>query len=130
MGRSVTYWMFEPLQKYVTFTGRARRKEYWWFALFTALVTTLLLIGDMILMGPDAMMTYGAGPLLGLGSLALFLPSLAVTVRRLHDHDRSGWFILLGLLPIIGAIVLFIWYVQRGTVGANRYGPDPLTEPL
>ena len=126
MDKSATQWMIEPLRKYATFSGRARRKEYWWFALFTFLVTMMLAIGDYILVGSENMAVYGAGPLLGFGSLALILPSLAVTVRRLHDRDKSGWFILLGLLPIVGAIVLFVWYVSRGTAGDNRFGPDPL----
>ena len=118
--------MFEPLRKYATFAGRARRKEYWWFMLFYGLVMSGLVIGDMMLVGPYAVAIYGGGPLTGIGFLAFFLPGLAVTVRRLHDHDRSGWFILLGLLPFIGAIILFIFNVQRGTIGDNRFGPDPL----
>ena len=126
MDQSATHWMFEPLRKYATFAGRARRKEYWWFMLFYSLVMTGLVIGDMMLVGPDAVAIYGGGPLTGIGFLAFFLPGLAVTVRRLHDHDRSGWFILLGLLPFIGAIILFIFNVQRGTIGDNRFGPDPL----
>lgn len=129
MDKSAVQWMVEPLRKYVTFDGRARRKEYWWFALFAGLVTTVLLIGDILLVGVDTVAVYGGGPMLALGSLALALPSLAVTVRRLHDHDRSGWFILIALLPIVGAIVLFIWYVTRGTAGPNRFGPDPLGQP-
>ncbi len=126
MDKSATQWMIEPLRKYATFSGRARRKEYWWFALFTGLVSMVCTIGDFIIMGADEMFVYGGGPLLGIASLALILPSLAVTVRRLHDRDRSGWFILLGLLPLVGVIILFIWYVSRGTIGDNRFGPDPL----
>jgi uncharacterized membrane protein YhaH (DUF805 family) len=68
----------------------------------------------------------GVSPISSLVSLALFLPGLAVSVRRLHDTDRSGWWVLLFLIPLIGAIVLLIWYCSRGTPGGNRFGPDPL----
>ena len=126
MEKSATQWMVTPLRKYVDFGGRARRKEYWWYALFTGLLAMVTLAGDMMIIGVDTVALYGSGPLTGLLGLALFLPSLGVTIRRLHDHDRSGWWILLALLPIVGALVLLYWYVSRGTIGANRYGPDPL----
>jgi uncharacterized membrane protein YhaH (DUF805 family) len=126
MEKSATQWMVTPLRKYVDFGGRARRKEYWWYALFTGLLAMVTLAGDMMIIGVDTVALYGSGPLTGLLGLALFLPSLGVTIRRLHDHDRSGWWILLALLPIVGALVLLFWYASRGTIGANRYGPDPL----
>ena len=130
MDKSPAQWMVTPLRKYASFEGRARRREYWWFALFVILVVTLLAVADIILLGVDEFAVYGGGPLVGLGSLALFLPNLAVAVRRLHDHDRSGWYILLGLVPFIGAIILLYWYVTRGTIGNNRFGSDPLDEAL
>jgi uncharacterized membrane protein YhaH (DUF805 family) len=126
MEKSATQWMVTPLRKYVDFGGRARRKEYWWYTLFTGLLVTATLVGDATIIGFDALAAYGSGPLTGLLALALFLPSLGVTIRRLHDHDRSGWWVLLALLPIVGALVLLFWYVSRGTIGANRYGPDPV----
>jgi uncharacterized membrane protein YhaH (DUF805 family) len=128
MEKSVTQWMVEPIRKYATFSGRARRAEYWWFGVFVALVVFGLTMVDMLLIGADAMAEYGAGPLTGLFSLAIIIPSIAVTVRRLHDRDKSGWWLLWGLLPLIGALILFIQYVQRGTVGDNRYGADPISE--
>ena len=130
MDKTPTQWMVTPLRKYATFEGRARRKEYWWFALFVILVITGLAIFDIMLVGLEEFAVYGGGPLVGLGSLALVLPNLGVAVRRLHDHDRSGWYVLLGLLPFIGAIILLYWYVTRGTVGDNRFGSDPLAEVL
>jgi uncharacterized membrane protein YhaH (DUF805 family) len=127
MDKTPVQWMVTPLGKYVDFGGRARRKEYWWYTLFTALLVTATLLGDMAIIGIEAVAEYGSGPLTGLLALALFLPSLGVTIRRLHDHDRSGWWVLLALLPIVGALVLLYWYATRGTIGPNRYGADPVT---
>jgi uncharacterized membrane protein YhaH (DUF805 family) len=101
-------------------------KEYWSYALFTGLLAMVTLAGDMMIIGVDTVALHGSGPLTGLLGLALFLPTLGVTIRRLHDHDHSGWWILLALLPIVGALVLLFWYVSRGTIGPNRYGPGPL----
>jgi uncharacterized membrane protein YhaH (DUF805 family) len=126
MEKSAMQWMVEPIRKYATFSGRARRAEYWWFGLFVGLVVFGLTMVDMLLIGADAMAEYGAGPLTGLFSLAIIIPSIAVTVRRLHDRDKSGWWLLWSLLPLIGALILLIQYVQRGTAGDNRFGTDPL----
>ena len=106
-------------QKYVVFSFRARRPEYWYWVLFNTLVIVALTIVDLILFGA------GTGVLSSVASLALLLPSLAVFVRRLHDTDRSAWWILLGLVPLVGAIILLIWMCQRGTAGPNRFGPEP-----
>ncbi|MDG4773409.1 DUF805 domain-containing protein [Solwaraspora sp. WMMD792] len=111
------------LTQYVGFSGRARRSEYWWFALFSLLVSIVTSILDTALGTNFEDSTNGVIGLLV--SLALLLPSLAVAVRRLHDTDRSGWWILIGLIPIIGWIVLLVFYVQNGTAGSNRFGPDP-----
>lgn len=119
---------------YVTFSGRARRSEYWYWALFVILVTAVAFIidgqlfpGSVTTQVGDGMASVQAngGPVVGVAGLALFLPGLAVTVRRLHDTDRSGWWILLGLVPLIGIIVLIVWYCTEGTRGPNRFGPDP-----
>jgi uncharacterized membrane protein YhaH (DUF805 family) len=111
------------LSKYVDFSGRARRSEFWWFALFTFLVGIVTGVIDSIL-GTDYDNTTG-GLVNSLGSLALLLPSLAVAVRRLHDTGRSGWWILLGLIPIVGWIILLVWYCTDGTRGPNEHGADP-----
>ncbi|AJE48999.1 DUF805 domain-containing protein [Celeribacter indicus] len=111
-------------EKYVTFSGRARRAEYWWWALF-------VMIGSLILGGVDTIF-FGVpeitGPTAGLFSLLTFLPGLAVWVRRLHDVGRSGWWVFLIVIPLIGWIVLLVWAASRGDQGANRYGADPVTE--
>ncbi|HEY3115437.1 MAG TPA: DUF805 domain-containing protein [Chloroflexota bacterium] len=105
--------------KYATFTGRAARAEFWYFALFRLIVAIVAGILDNAIFR-------GASPLGAITSLALLLPSLAVSVRRLHDLDKSGWWVLIGFIPVVGWIVLLIWNVNRGTVGPNQYGEDPL----
>lgn len=110
-------------QKYATFEGRARRAEYWWWTL-SILIASFIFGGiDLIFFGVPEII----GPTSGLFSLATFLPGLAVWVRRLHDVNRSAWWVLLIFVPIIGGLVLLYWAVKRGTAGANRFGPDPIT---
>lgn len=111
--------------KYATFSGRAPRSEFWWFVLFTVLVNFALGVVDRAIFGiaPDGQPVSILGALF---SLAVLLPTIAVGVRRLHDLDRTGWWYLLILIPVLGALVLLFFFVQRGTVGANRFGPDPL----
>lgn len=116
-------------EKYATFDGRAPRSEFWWFFLFSVIVQAVL---NFLLGGPadeDAYIGLG-GAIMGLTafaiSLALLIPTIAVGIRRLHDTDRSGWWILIALIPLIGGIVLLVFYALQGTPGANRFGPDPL----
>jgi uncharacterized membrane protein YhaH (DUF805 family) len=108
--------------KYVDFKGRARRPEYWWWILFY----TLVLVGLTIV---DTFIAIAGGPALlsTLASLGLFLPTLAAQVRRLHDTDRSGWMVLIGIIPIVGWIILLVFLCQRGTEGPNRFGSDDLS---
>jgi uncharacterized membrane protein YhaH (DUF805 family) len=115
-------WYLEVLRKYAVFSGRARRLEYWMFTLVNVIVSIVLGIIDAIL-GT----TYGPGyGLLGtIYGLAVFIPSLAVGVRRLHDTGRTGWWLLIGLVPCAGFIVLLVFFVMEGQRGANEYGPDP-----
>lgn len=109
------------LSNYAGFAGRASRSEFWWFALFYLLVQLACGVLDAVLFS-----SYGGGPIGALVSLALLLPYLAVSVRRLHDIDRSGWWLLISLVPLVGMIVLLVFFVQRGTPGPNRFGADPL----
>ncbi|WP_116132485.1 DUF805 domain-containing protein [Tropicimonas sp. IMCC34043] len=111
------------LQKYVTFSGRASRPEYWWFVLFNVLGTFVAGILDSLFFGSS-----NVGVLGGLWSLALLLPGISVGVRRLHDLDKSGWWLLLGVIPLIGWIILIVWFVGRGTNGPNRFGAAPVLE--
>jgi len=105
------------LSKYATFSGRARRSEYWFFFLFEMLAVIAALIIDGIL-GTN-------GGVNGLVALGFMVPNIAIAVRRLHDTDRSGWWLLLGAVPVVGFIVLIIWYCTKGTAGDNRFGADP-----
>ena len=116
-------WYLEVLQKYAVFSGRARRKEYWMFFLINLIISIVLIAIDSLIgtFRPQA----GVGLLQGLYSLAVLIPSLAVTVRRLHDIGRSGWWILIGLIPVIGGIVLLIFALLDSEPGANEYGPNP-----
>jgi uncharacterized membrane protein YhaH (DUF805 family) len=107
----------QALKKYAVFAGRARRKEFWMFFLVYALIVVVLLIVESILGLP--------GILSGIYSLALLIPSIAVTVRRLHDTGRTGWWWWLGFVPVIGIIVLLVFMALEGEPGQNRYGPDP-----
>lgn len=126
-------WMFLPYRRYAEFSGRSRRREYWSFMLFTWLVVVALnvLFGrHEMVRAPGGMFVSsglfgGAGILGGLFSLASLIPHLAVTVRRLHDQDRSGWLVLLGLIPVLGWFALFVFMCLEGTHGSNSYGPDP-----
>lgn len=104
------------MQKYANFSGRAIRSEYWWFILAYIIAYLVLAIVDYVL---------GAQLLTAILSLALLIPSIAVGVRRLHDLDKSGWWLLLGFIPIIGLILIY-WFAQPGTAGANRFGPPAI----
>jgi uncharacterized membrane protein YhaH (DUF805 family) len=101
-------------RNYANFNGRAARSEYWWFVLFSIIISAILSVID------------GSGMLSGIWSLVVLLPTLAVGARRLHDIDRSGWWLLIGLIPLIGFIVLIWFFVTKGNEGANRFGNDPI----
>lgn len=103
---------------YANFSGRARRSEYWYFVLFNIIISVVAALVDQLLMS-----VLGFGFIGIIISLGLLIPGIAVGVRRLHDTDRSGWWLLLGLVPLIGFIVLIIWFATEGTKGDNRFGP-------
>ncbi len=108
------------LNKYATFSGRARRSEFWWFILFNFAAQIAASIVDGIIAA-----IIGFSALAFLVMLALFIPGLAVSVRRLHDTGRSGWWLLLGLIPVVGIVVLIVWYATEGQPGPNQYGENP-----
>lgn len=116
-------WYLSALRKYFVFQGRARRKEYWFFWLFNTIFLAILSVLDNSTgtFNPDS----GYGLLSGIYSLVVFIPSLAVSVRRLHDTSRSGWWLLISLIPLIGFIVLLIFMLQNSTLGQNQYGANP-----
>lgn len=110
-------WYLKVLKKYAVFSGRARRKEYWMFVLFNFIIAFVLGFIEALAGGP--------GVLANLYGLAVLIPGIAVSVRRLHDTNRSAWWLLIGLVPFIGAIVLLIFMVQESQPSENRYGPNP-----
>ena len=117
-------WATLPLKRYAEFTGRSRRKEYWMFVLLNSGIFIVASILDDIA-GTNGMIAGVYGPITVVVELALLVPSIAVSIRRLHDTDRSGWWLLIGLVPIVGGIVLLVFMVLEGTHGANRFGADP-----
>jgi uncharacterized membrane protein YhaH (DUF805 family) len=116
-------WYLKVLKQYADFNGRARRKEYWMFVLFNLIFALIAMILDNIL--GIAMDDIGYGPLYGIYALAVFIPGLAVAVRRLHDIGKSGWMILIALIPLIGAIWLLVLMVTDSNPGENQYGQNP-----
>jgi len=120
-------WYLVALKKYAVFAGRARRKEFWFFMLFNTLITVALAMIDMWTGTYDE--DVGLGLLSGLYAVAMIVPSIAVTVRRLHDTDRSGWWYLLLFIPLIGALVILVFMLLDSQRGSNRFGPNPKEEP-
>ncbi|MBT3425954.1 MAG: DUF805 domain-containing protein [Gammaproteobacteria bacterium] len=116
-------WYIEVLKKYAVFSGRARRKEYWFFVLFNVIISLVLTVIDAAMGTYDE--TVGTGILSGVYLLAIFIPSLAVAVRRLHDTGRSGWWNLIILIPLIGIIVLIVFLCLDGNAEENEYGASP-----
>ena len=112
-------WYLAALKKYATFSGRARRSEYWYFVLFNSLIFIGLAVVDTVVIGSKI------GALGTIFNLATLVPSLAVFFRRLHDTGRSGWWWLIGLIPILGWIVLLIFLIKDSDPGDNRFGPNP-----
>lgn len=111
------------LKKYAVFNGRSSRSEYWFFALFNTIILFILSLVDVSTGTYNVISNYGV--LSGLYLLAILIPSIAVGVRRLHDIDKSGWMILVSLIPFIGWIWIFILMVTDSTPGENKYGPNP-----
>lgn len=116
-------WFLAVLKKYAVFSGRAQRAEYWYFVLFYLIIIMVLAFLDA--MTGTFSEESGIGLLSGVFSLATLIPTLAVSVRRLHDTGRSGWWLLLSLIPLIGTIVLLVFFVQDSAAGDNAYGLNP-----
>lgn len=116
-------WYLGVLKKYVDFNGRARRKEYWFFVLFNLIISCVLSAIDVFI--GTYSVSAGVGLLAGLYALAVLLPGIGVTVRRLHDTGRSGWWILIALVPLVGWIVLLVFMLIDSQPGTNAYGPNP-----
>jgi len=110
-------WYLAVLKQYAVFSGRARRKEYWMFALFNLIIAVAIGVVEGVV---------GSGGVLGaLYALGVFIPNLAVSVRRLHDSNRSGWWLLLAFIPLLGALVLLYFVVQDSSEEENDFGANP-----
>ena len=109
-------WYLLVLKKYAVFSGRARRKEIWYFILFDFIFAFALGLIDQLI---------GSYVLASLYSLAFLLPSIGVSIRRLHDTGRTGWWVFIGLIPLVGAIILLIFFVTDSQPDTNQYGPSP-----
>ena len=130
-------WMILPYKRYFDFSGRSRRMEYWMFALLNAIIVSVavaLLVSQIFAYREAVMLQQSDGPggvfylgvaILGIFVLGTFIPSLAVQVRRFHDQDKSGWFLLLNFVPYVGGLIVFVFMCLEGTRGPNRFGPDP-----
>lgn len=116
-------WYIKCLKQYIDFSGRARRKEFWMFVLFNAIISVVLTIIDAAIGLSDNKL--GVGVLSSIYSLAVLIPSLAVSVRRLHDIGKSGWSFLISIIPLVGPIVMLIWFCKAGEQSSNEYGDNP-----
>ena len=114
-------WYLAVLKNYVGFSGRARRKEYWMFALFNAIILIVLASLAAITRSYFFWILYGSY------ALAVLIPGIAVAWRRMQDTGRHGLWILLGLIPFVGGIILLIFMILPGTPGSNEFGPDPMS---
>ncbi len=122
------YWYLEVFRRYAEFSGRSRRKEYWMFALFNVLFVLGLAVVMAVLasiFGDTGIVFIIPVIILIIYFAVVFIPSLAVTVRRLHDTGKSGWFILLNLIPYVGGLIIFIFMVLDSEPGENKWGPNP-----
>lgn len=122
------HWYLDVLKKYADFSGRARRMEYWMFNLINSIIMIVLLILVFALSDRNQLSTISCIFLIimGLYCLGIIIPSLAVTVRRLHDSDRSGFWIFINFVPYVGGLALIVLMCLNGTAGSNRFGEDPL----
>ena len=127
-------WFLKCLKQYADFSGRARRREYWFFQLFNliffiVIILSLGLIANALGANDSITPEFGLNTIIGLliilYVLALTIPSIAVTIRRLHDTGNSGWMLFISLIPLIGPIWLFILYVKNSQPGENKWGPNP-----
>lgn len=117
-------WMTLPLKRYADFSGRSRRKEYWMFFLLIIIAAVVIGMVEGVL-GLAGMVGGVYGPLTTVFLLGIIVPSIAVQVRRFHDQDKSGWWVLLGFVPLIGGIAVLVFMCLEGTQGENQYGADP-----
>ena len=122
MEEAIDYYKDAIIEKYADFEGRARRSEFWYFYLIH-----MLIILGLAIAAPRISFSFYAA-IIGLYTIATIIPTLSITVRRLHDIDKSGWWYLISLIPLVGGIILIVFLATEGTYGPNLYGPDPIEE--
>jgi uncharacterized membrane protein YhaH (DUF805 family) len=121
-------WFVTALRNYAVFSGRSRRSEYWYFAVFYLIFYAVAAMMDVMAGTFDR--ASGIGAFTGVLTLAFLIPSLSVTVRRLHDTGRTGWWLLIAFVPVVGAIVLLVFLAQDSEAGGNRFGANPKAGPI
>ncbi|QDK33999.1 DUF805 domain-containing protein [Sphingomonas sp. IC081] len=115
-------WLILPLKRYADFTGRSGRQEYWLFQAAAAVITFAFLLSVIDLGSGSSILVAGSS---GLALIGLIVPQVALQVRRFHDQDKPGWFVLLNLVPYVGPVIVLVFMLLRGTPWENRYGPNP-----
>jgi len=119
-------WYLKVMKQYADFSGRARRKEYWMFTLFNIAIILALMIVLIAMGATNNKALIAIGLVLYCGyALAVIIPSLAVCVRRLHDIGQSGWYYFIGFIPLVGGIILLVWFCQDSQAGENQWGANP-----
>jgi len=122
-------WMILPLKRYAEFSGRSCRKEFWMFTLLNIIIVLPVAMGvSASKADPTSSLAFVFRGLIVLWVIGTFVPGLAVQVRRFHDQDKSGLFVLLGFIPYIGGLILLAFMLLEGTPGLNQYGPDPVED--
>ena len=112
-------------ENFANFSGRARRSEFWYFVLVNCIISTVFTISSLSIFDTNASLASMISLISGLYSLAIFIPNLAVTVRRLHDVGKSGWYYFIVLIPLLGVILLLYWFCQEGELNENKWGHNP-----
>jgi len=126
LNKLIMNWYLKVIKQYADFSGRARRKEFWMFNLFNAIIIYALMFVMIAAEKANNSVFFVVGIVLICGyALALFVPGLAVCIRRLHDIGKSGWYYFIGCIPLVGGIILLVWYCQDSQAGVNQWGANP-----
>ena len=121
------YFKKAVFENYANFSGRARRKEYWYFCLTLFILNMLMQVISAIssVESSSSILVLGLSIVLLLAYMCLIIPNISLSIRRLHDIGKSGWYLLIGFIPLVGGIILLVWFCREGETGPNKWGPDP-----
>ncbi|MCQ2202552.1 MAG: DUF805 domain-containing protein [Bacteroidales bacterium] len=121
------YFKKAVFENYANFSGRARRKEYWYFCLTLFILNMLMQVVSAIssVESSSSILVLGLSIVLLLAYMCLIIPNISLSIRRLHDIGKSGWYLLIGFIPLVGGIILLVWFCREGETGPNKWGPDP-----